>query len=258
MTSRVGQLLQHRELLLLLVQRNLKIRYKDSVLGFFWTLLGPLLLILIYAVFLGIMRFQVSMSLLFTGIFAWQYLATCLGDSAAVVIGSANLIKKTAFPRIVLPLAMVLANLINFLLSLLVVVVYLLIHGEPMGFLGWAFVALIFHVALCAGVSLLVSATNVFYRDVQQVLSVATLAWFFVTPVIYPPELVTGRFGGALQYLYFANPMTGILAGYRAALMNAPCPGLGPLALSFAVSAGVLLLGILVFQRCQIRFADEL
>jgi ABC-2 type transport system permease protein len=258
MATLARQLIEHRELLWLLVVRNLKIRYKNSVLGFLWSLLGPLLLLGIYALFLGIMKFQISLPLLATGIFAWQYLSLCLNDSAAAVIGNANLVKKTAFPRIILPLSMVLANLINFLLSMLVVLAYLLARGEPMGSPLWFLPALAAHVAVCTGVSLLVAATNVFFRDVQQILGIVTLAWFFVTPVLYPPELVTDSFAGVLPQLFFANPMTGVLAGYRATLMGSALPSGPMLALSFGVGLALCVLGVAWFQRCQVRFADEL
>ena len=105
MMGMIRDIVARRELLAMLVVRNLKIRYKDSALGFFWTMLGPILMILVYAVFLRILRIPVAMPVLVTGIFVWQYLAMCLGDSPNAIIGSTNLVKKAAFPRLMLPLA---------------------------------------------------------------------------------------------------------------------------------------------------------
>jgi lipopolysaccharide transport system permease protein len=250
---------RHRELLGILIVRNIKIRYKDSTLGFLWTLLGPIFLILMYAAFLRLMRFSIPLPVLVTGIFVWQYLAMCLGDASQAIIGNANLVKKAAFPRIVLPSSMVFANLINFLLSLAVVGVYLGVVGVRPDQVAWLPLILLTQLALCLGVALLLSSLNVFFRDVQQITSIATTAWFFLTPVIYPIELVTGAFRDPrLQLLYFANPMTGVLCAYRAVLLGADMPAPALWATSFAVAWGVLLLGVLLFQRLQVRFADEL
>jgi lipopolysaccharide transport system permease protein len=275
MQGMIKDILTHRDLLWILVLRNIKIRYKDSALGFFWTLLGPVLLIVIYALFLGIIRFPIALPVLVTGIFVWQYLAMCLGDSTHAVIGNANLIKKAAFPRIVLPLAMALANLINFLLSLIVVIAYLIVyavmHHDPTllgnsSALLWLPLIVLTHVALCAGVSFMLSAVNVFFRDVQHVIGVLSMAWFFLTPVIYPVDMVTHLFErpGLLPSLaltgFFLNPMTGLLIAYREALIGVhlPAQAAGMLLPSLALSWLILLVGILVFQRVQKRFADEL
>jgi len=253
------ELVARRELLLTLMTRTLKIRYKNSALGFFWTLLGPVFLIAIYGAFLRIMRFPIRLAVLVTGIFVWQYLALCLGDAAHAVVGNANLIKKAAFPRLVLPASMVLANLVNFLLSLLVVGVYLAVSRIRPGPLVWLLPALVTHVALCLGVACLVSALNVFFRDIQQMTGIFMMAWFFMTPVIYPLAEVTNRFGHTvLLQLYFLNPMTGLLSAYRAALLNEPLAEWALLWPSLAMAWLVCAAGILVFERCQARFADEL
>ena len=118
--SAYRELWAHRDLLILLVGRNLKLRYKQTSLGFFWSLLGPLFQIVIYKIFLGILKVEVTIESLVTGIFMWQFLATTVGDSLTVIVGHATLIKKTPFPRIVLPLSTALANFVNFALSVVV------------------------------------------------------------------------------------------------------------------------------------------
>ncbi len=253
-----NDIVRRRELLGMLIRRNLKIRYKNSALGFLWTLLAPLSLIAIYALFLGLMRFPVRLPMLVTGIFVWQYLAMCLGDSLHAIVGHGNLVKKAAFPRIILPLAMALANLTNFLLSLIVVGVYLAFAGASLPHLGWMPAVVLTHLALSVGVSLLLSSLNVFFRDLEHLLSVLTMAWFFATPVIYSLEEVAGRFGAGWMTAYFANPMAGIVTVYRHALVGAPLPGGTALALSFAVAWMVLVAGVVIFQRLQPRFAEHL
>ena len=255
-----ANLIAHRELIVMLVVRNLKIRYKNSALGFFWTLLGPLFLILIYTLFLGIMRFNVDLPLLITGILVWQFLAMCTGDSLHAIVGNANLVKKTAFPRIILVLSTVLANGVNFLLSLLVLCVYLFIVHTTPGLGVWFPIALLSQFALCLGLSLILSAANVFFRDAEHILGTSMTAWFFLTPVIYPLSILQPLFESRpwLQAVYFLNPMAGIVAAYRSLFLGTPTGPLPLLFLSFAVAWGLLLAGWSLFQRVERRFAEVL
>jgi len=254
------ELWRRRELALILVQRNLKIRYKSSVLGFFWTLLGPLLLILIYALFLGVLRVPIELPVLVTGIVAWQFLAMCLGDSLHAVVGNANLVTKAAFPRILLPLSMMKANLVNFLLSLLVVAGYLLCVRVSFGPVLLCVPALVTHAALCFGVALLFSCANVFFRDTEHILSVVMLAWFFMSPVIYPIETLLGNpdFPAWVHMLYFCNPMAGIVTACRNIFLTQDFVAPSLWGLSFLTAWLVLAAGVFLFQRTEPRFGDEL
>jgi len=259
MFATASEIVRRRELLWILVARNLKIRYKGSALGFFWSLLGPLCLIVIYAVFLRLIRFSIPRPVLVTGILVWQFLATCLGDALYAVVGNANLVTKAAFPRIMLPMAMVAANLVNFLLSCVVLGVYLAVAGADWGAVYWFPAILLTQTALCFGVSLVLSAANVFFRDTQHILSVVMLAWFFMTPVIYPVSLVRAQqFPSWVETAFFANPMTGILSAYRTVLLSAEAAPAGLMALSFAVAWLALAAGLWIFQRVQPAFGDEL
>ncbi len=260
MRAWLTEIWHRRELVALLVSRNLKLRYKNSALGFFWSLLGPLFLILIYAIFLGVMRFQIDVRVLVTGIIVWQFLAMCLGDSLHAIVGNANLVTKAAFPRIILPLAMVKANLVNFLLSLAVVLIYLVVAKASFG--AWYLLppVILTQFALCLGVALIFSASNVFFRDTEHIISVVMLAWFFMTPVIYPMAIVmeNPNLPAWVSSAYFLNPMTGIVTTYRMALLSTPNPGAHLLCLSFAVAWGILFAGVAIFQKAQVLFGDEL
>lgn len=260
MGVRIRDGFQRWELLLILVGRNLKIRYQNSVLGFFWTLLAPLFLIVIYALFLKVMRFPIDLRVLITGILAWQFLGMCMGDAAHAIVGNANLVTKAAFPRMVLPGAMVAANLVNFLLSGAVLIAYLLIVRADFGCVLLAPLIVVSQTALCLGVSLMLSTANVFFRDTEHLVSVLMLAWFFVTPVIYPVEIVleNPQFGPLIHTLFYANPMTGIVSAYRAVLLSESASPAHFVLLPFAVAWAVLVLGILVFRRAEPLFGDEL
>lgn len=259
MVQHLKDIFRYRDLLWLLVSRTLKIRYKRSVLGFFWTLLNPLFLILIYAIFLKILRSYDSQDPLFlpmlvTGILVWQFLSMSLGDALHAILGNANLVVKTSFPRVILPLSMVIANLINFLLSLAILTIYALAAGMKFSAV-WVLPGVVLtHFALCLGLSLILSALNVFFRDTEHLLGVGLLAWFFLTPVIYSFSRIPQRF----HRLAFLNPMTGLMISYRHVFLSTDIMAPRLLTMSLAISWGICLVGWLFFHRCQWRFADEL
>ena len=154
MGHRWMDIFSRRELVWILIERNLKIRYKSSFLGFFWSLLAPLSLIVVYSVFLGLIRFPMSLPVLVTSIIIWQFLAMCMGDALQSILGNANLVTKAAFPRVILPLSMVGANAINFLFSFAVLSVYLLIARVEFGALIYLPGIMLTQAALCLGMSL--------------------------------------------------------------------------------------------------------
>jgi len=255
-----------RELLWILVVRNLKLRYKHSALGFFWSLLSPLLLILIYAVFAAILRFNQDqpsyLQFLVIGIVVWQFLSMCLNDSLYAIMGNVNLVKKTSFPRIILPLAMVIANLLNFLLTWIVLFAYLIFMKMPFEHLEILPIILLVQTTLCLGLALFLSSLNVFFRDTEHILGIGTLAWFFMTPIFYPVKMQLEFLPEKLQWAAFLNPMSGIIWGYRRVLMG---PELSDIAVPVyypAISAAVcfvmLGIGFALFQKLQVRFGDEL
>jgi lipopolysaccharide transport system permease protein len=248
-----------RELLLMLASRTLRIRYQGSALGFFWTLLGPIALIVVYWIFLSLLKTPIRLEGLIAGILAWHFLSMCMGDGLFAIVGNVSLVTKAAFPRMLLPLAMVLANLLNFLLSLLVLGLFLLAFGVGFGPLYWVVPALVTQLALCIGVVMIVATSNVFFRDTEHLMGIVTLAWFFLSPVVYTVDLVLDpRFPQAIHILFFANPMTGILCVYRHGLLGDPLPGASLVALSFAVAWAIFGLGVAIFQANERRFGDEL
>ncbi|MEI6969897.1 MAG: ABC transporter permease [bacterium] len=254
----------HRDLLGIMVGRNLKIRYKRSVLGFFWSLLNPLFFILIYAIFLKILKCYRADDLLFlpmlvTGVITWQFLSMCLNDSLNSILGNSNLVARSVFPRIILPMSMSIANLVNFLFSLVILFGYaafLKVGGfAPVHFHHlWLLPAVILtHFALCLGLGLILSALNVFFRDTEHVVGVILLAWFFLTPVIYYLEMIPVMY----QRLAFLNPMTGIVTAYRTAILGADIIAPRLTLMSFGVAWLVCIAGIAFFQKIEKRFVDE-
>jgi ABC-2 type transport system permease protein len=264
-----------RELLSQLVRKELKVKYKDSALGFLWSLLRPMLQLAVYYVAIGeflgagLPDFAVF---LFCGLLAWSLFTDVLGGSTGSIVGNAGLVKKVYFPREVLPLAVVGAALVNFVLQLGVLVGALVLFGHPPP--GWADVsllplALLALVLFMSAAGLLLAAANVYLRDVQHLLEVALLLWFWMTPIVYPVQTVIAKLEGSpLLMIYLMNPMANVVMGFQRALYG-PVQIDGQeqlytgnlhlrLLLVAAASAALLWLAQRVFARAQGNFAQEL
>ena len=257
-----------RELIASLAGRNLKIRYKGSALGFFWSLLTPLCFIAIYAVFARLLKFAGDvpeyLQYLVCGIVAWQFTAGCLNDSLHAISGNANLVKKVFFPRVILPLSTALANLVNYLLTFAVLLLYLAVSGHARLGSAWLLpLAFAMHFSLCLGLCCLCGTSNVFLRDTEHIVGVISQAWFFATPVMYPVAFQLGFLPARLAWLAYLNPMTGILALYRRAIMGMPVepsgsPWCAGIAASCVVCLAVLAAGLRVLKAGDARFGDVL
>lgn len=251
-----------REMLATLVARNLKIRYQGSALGFAWTLLNPLFMMLIYWTFIRFLKFPMPLPDLLAGVLAWHFLTMCCGDSIGAVAGHPNLVKKVYFPRIILPLSTVLANLVNYLFSLLLLFAFAILAGRLAWGRGLALLPAVVaaQFVFCLGLALIVSCSSVYFRDTEHIVGVILMAWFFMSPVIYPLDFITSNRlvpHWALR-LYALNPMAGIITLYRAAIMGGPFPGRLALAAAAAAPAAVLAVGVKLFERRSPDFADEL
>jgi len=251
----VKEIYSRRELLWNLVVRNLKIRYKGSVLGFFWSFLDPLFMMLVYLLFIKLMRFSIDLPVLLIGVVVWQFFVMCTNDSVNSITGSTNLVKKVYFPRIILPLAIVIANLINFLLSMGVLTVILLFFNLNFGLsLAWFPFIIFMQFIFCLGISLIVSTSNVFFRDTEHLIGVIIMTWFFVTPIIYPLDKIPSQY----LDLYFLNPMASLLTFYRHSFLGIALPAVNTIYYSFIIVVSIFLLGVFMFSRYQRYFADEL
>jgi homopolymeric O-antigen transport system permease protein len=254
----LGEIWAYRELLYFLVWRDLKVRYKQTVLGAAWAILQPVLTMLVFTVVFGRLAKVPTGGVpypifVFTALLPWQLFAHALTESGNSLVVHQSLLTKVYFPRLVLPLAAVMAGFADFGIALLVLVGMMLHYGISPGAGCLAlplFVALAAATALAAGTWL--SALNVRYRDVRYTIPFLTQIWFFVTPVAYPSELVPERWRAWLGL----NPMAGVVEGFRWALLGRP-PGTDLLR---TVSTFVVLLflagGVIYFRRSERRFAD--
>ncbi|MBI3986158.1 MAG: ABC transporter permease [Lentisphaerae bacterium] len=266
--SVIQDILGRRELLYNLVLRNLKSRYKDSVLGFLWSVLVPLFMAFIYVVFLYILARGVPISEILIGVFAWQFTAQCVMNGMGSITENASLIKKVSFPRLILPLAATLSNLVNYLLNLVVqfgiVAVILAFQHERIPFQALAVPLVIaYHTLFCFALALFMASLNVFYRDMQHLIGVVMTAWFFVSPVMYSMSMVaslTDKFHSPLPMnLYLLNPMAVIIFAYRALILpetTFPVTGFVLAALLWPLLFFVL--AYVIFKKLERLFADVL
>jgi ABC-type polysaccharide/polyol phosphate export permease len=257
----------YRHLLVQLTKRDLKARYKKSLLGILWSLLHPFLMMMVLAVvFSYVGRFNQGIehysAFILCGYLPWLYTATSLATSVRSVVDAGNLLHKVAFPREVLPLAVVLSNLVNFLVALIPFFIYLSVLGIRPGPLIVALpVVLLVHTMLLAGLAMAISAANVYARDVGVILEVALFAWFYLCPVFYPSSLVVEQTPPVFAQVYFANPMASLMVLYRTVLMNRSTPMLDMRlwgSAAVATSLVILVGGWLFFAWRQKSFVEEL
>lgn len=259
MGRQLRELLAYRELIRQIVARDLKVRYKRSMLGFLWALLEPLTLMLIFTVvFAFIIRIQVEHYPVFllSGLLAWNFLSTSIAHASTSILAHPGLIKKIYFPREVFPVATVLARLVNFLLSLSLLFPLLVAFGiwpHPLALLAFPLVFAI-QLAFVIGLALTVSALNTLYRDVGFILEFVLMGWFYLSPVLYPLSLVPP----ALHPFYMLNPMAILITAYREILLQGQLPSPGSLALAAAMAGAMLLAGLSVFRRLEPRYAEIL
>ena len=259
MTAALRTLVRYRLLLQSLVGRELKARYRGSVLGFFWSFVNPLLLLLTYGlVFTYMLPVPRSATLepyflfLFCGILPWTWLQAALLESSTVLITGGNLIKKVLFPAEVLPVVTVAANLVHFLFGLPILLLFLLWKGR----LGWSAlllpVPLLIQLVFTLGLALFVSALTVHFRDIQNILSHVLHLWFFATPVLYAyPD------SGPLHALLRWNPMTHVIVAYQELLFFGGLRHYRGLALSALAAVLAFAAGAFLFERLRDTLAEE-
>lgn len=254
----IKELYDYREMLSNLVRKDLKVRYKGSVLGFLWTFLNPLLQLIVYTiVFSTIMRTNIDKFYiyLFIGLIPWLFFATCIQAGSTSILMNKDLIKKIYFPRIILPISTVNSAFMNMFYSMIVVLLTILVSG--IGFSKYILLlplAMIMQYILVLGMTFIFSALNVYFRDLEYILNIIVMMWFYLTPIVYEIEMIPEKY----RLWFYLNPMTGIINFYRNILYYKRMP-------SFNAFGGILIYGIImivigyfVFEKLQKNFAEEL
>lgn len=254
----IREIYDYREMLFSMVKRDLRTRYKGSFLGFLWTFINPLLQLFVYYVlFSTIMRINVDnyAMFLFVTLLPWIYFSTTILQSTNVIISNSNLIKKIYFPRAILPLSVAIAGLVNMLFGFVVVFLALIIFKIQVGISIIILPLIILNeFVFVLGLSFLFSALNVYFRDLEHILGIVTMAWFYLTPIIYPVNMVPEKY----TKLFFINPMTSIILPFRDVLFYGLWPNVKIILLSLLSSIFILIFAFAVFDKLQRGFAEEI
>lgn len=255
----IHELFEYRQMIYGLVKRELRGKYKGSVLGFLWTFINPLLQLVVYTVvFSVIMKSDIQQYylFLFVALVPWIFFSTAVQGGATSVTNSADMIKKIYFPREVLPISCVISAFVNMLLSFLVVLAVLLITGfgiKPF-LLIYMPIIMIVELIFSMGIALIVSALNVYFRDLSYILAIVVMAWQYLTPVMYPSSWVPDRLLG----IWNLNPLTPIIDAYRDVLYYKVCPDLTSLIKATVIGFVFIVIGYISFRRMQRKFAEEI
>jgi len=249
---------KYRELLYFLTKREIQVRYKQTVLGGLWAIIQPFFTMVVFTLFFGRLAKMPSDGIpypifVYAGLLPWTYFANALSSSGNSLVGSANLISKVYFPRIIIPGSSSLAGLLDFFVAMMVLFVMMAYYGFVPGAAILLFPFLIGLTFLCAvGVGLWLSALNVQYRDIRYVIPFLIQLWMFVSPVIYPVSLVPQKYQWALAL----NPMGGVIEAYRASLLGHMPVDWFLLSISTGIIIIIFTSGMYYFRRMEKTFAD--
>ncbi len=249
---------KYRELLYFLIWRDLKVRYKQTVIGAGWAIIQPLMTMVIFTLVFGKFAKVPSDGLpypifAYTALLPWIYFSQAISRSSTSVVGGANLIRKIYFPRLIIPISAAVAPLVDFAIAFVILLGMMVWFGTAP---NWGVLALPLFLLLALVTSLAVtfwlSALNVVYRDVSYIIPFLTQIWMFASPVAYPVSLVPEKW----RLLYSLNPMVGVIEGFRWALLGKESPDFGVMVLSTAVVLVIFISGIVYFKHMERTFAD--
>nr|HID14445.1 ABC transporter permease [Anaerolineae bacterium] len=266
---RLRELWNYRELIRNLVIRDLKVRYRNSILGIAWSWVNPLLMMLVFTVVFNFLAGRSDLPhfhvFVLCALLPWNFFSQSVMRSTSSIVDNSHLIKKVYFPREVLPISIILSNLVNFLIALPVFFALALVSGAPIT--PWVLllpIPILVQLAFSIGICLILATLDVFYRDTQIIMEVLLMAWFFVTPIFYPitqvskQTTVLGITFNVQLWLRRLNPMASIVASYRDLLYYGAPTGLDFLLRTTVTALIVLILGYLVFLRYSPRFGEEI
>lgn len=253
-----GELWHYRELLYFLVWRDIKVRYKQTVLGAAWAILQPFFTMVVFTLFFGNLAKIPSDGIpypifSFAALVPWTFFANGLTHSSASLVASANLLKKVYFPRLIIPISSVLSGIIDFALSFLVLIGMMLFYGITPGIsLIYLPLLLLLVFSTSLGMGLWLTAMNVQFRDVQYTVPFLVQAWMFASPIAYSSNLLTGKW----KAVYGLNPMAGAIEGFRWVLLGTKALSSSQILISSIVALFLLVSGALYFRRMERTFAD--
>ena len=257
--STIKELYAYRQMIFSLVKKDLRGRYKGSVLGFLWTFINPLFQLIVYTiVFSKILPNNIDKYYLylFVALIPWIFFSSSITVGAASIVAQKDLVKKIYFPRMVIPISYVTSCFVNMLLCFIVIFAVIIVTGAGINFLAVLTlpVIMIVEYVFALGMALLTSAITVYFRDLEHILGIVSMAWMYLTPVVYSKSIVPPRY----LPIFNLNPMTHIIDCYRTVLYDRQIPDLTTLLWAAGLGVLFLLIGAVVFNKLQKHFAEEL
>lgn len=253
-----AELFRHQALVTALTGRELKGRYRGSVLGFLWTFLNPLLLLSVYALVFSV-YFRIQMEnyavFMFTGLLPWIFFSSALMEGAGAVSDGGSLVTKVLFPQQVLPVVKVAANFVNYLLSLPILFGFMLASGMPITIHVLAFIPVaLVHILFTLSLVLILATGNVFMRDTRHILGNILTLWFFLTPILYPITQIPEKY----RFLIYFNPAAVFSLAYHDIFFWGRWPNWEHLGILLAVSIGLIAVAIVIFEHFKEYFAEKI
>jgi ABC-type polysaccharide/polyol phosphate export permease len=252
------EILQYKELLINLTAKELKLKYKNSALGFLWSFLNPLLMLLVYTfAFKYVLKIKIDNFPIFllAGLLPWTFFQASVQGSTNSIVANSNLIKKVHFPREIIPISIIASNLINFVIMFLVLIVALFSFEIRIG-MTILFLPLVFALlaVFTIGIALALSSLNVLYRDVSHLIEVVFMIWFYITPIVYSIDLIPQNY----RNLLLINPMSLVIESFRSIILHNNLPNATYLLGLFIYDIIVLFIGTAIFRSIEKSFAEEI
>lgn len=252
------EVFDYRQMLISIVRKDLRSRYKGSFLGFLWTFINPLLQLLIYSiVFPYLLRNNQENypMFLFVALLPWLFFITSVQGSTTSIVNGANLVKKIYFPKMVLPLSVIFTNMTNYIYGLIIVFPALILTGVHLTVnVFWLPVILLVAFIFTLGISLIFSALYVKFRDLEHIVNILTMVWFYLTPVVFDVTIFPDNVAKVIGY----NPMVPIIEGFRDVLLYGVQPNWGALSYSLIIGILLVVVGVIVFKKRERTFAEDL
>jgi len=248
----------YRDLIIVLTQKELKVRYKHNILGYLWSIANPLAFAFVFFVaFKVVMKIKMENYTLFliAGLFPWQWFSNSVNSSPGIFTGNASIIKKINFPRNIIPLSIVLQDMIHFILAIPVIILFLFIYGERPSF-TWLYgipILLFLQLLITYGASLIISSANLFFRDIEKLIIILTTLIFYFTPIIYPETMIPDRY----RPLINLNPVAPLMISWRNLFLEGRME-LSYLLVSLLYGVIVFMAGYILYRRLSWRFAEVL
>lgn len=261
--TEIKAIISRRELLAQMIGREIKARYKQSILGYFWVILNPFFQMLVMSfAFSIIMRIPTNAAghipysiFLFVALLPWTLFSNSIASGGNALVGAGPLITKIYFPRTILVIATIFAKVVDFVFALSILVIYMIYYQVPINLnILWVIPIFLIQMIFTIGFSLFVAAANLLYRDIQYLISLLLLLWMYLTPVIYPADLVPEKF----RIIFQLNPMAVIINAYRQTVLGGLPPNYQSIIVALVVSVLTLILGLAYFKNKEKIFADNI